>query len=370
MFIHELKDIPVGSTICIYGTGSRGILLKKYLESKRNDITVKCFLDSYKDNEVIDGVPVFNIDSFEKAKFDYDIIVLASSYWQEILADLNTRNISKAKILGLHFATCLASLEDADKYSCDYFAENPDGYEKFKDKVLELFEQQEDKELFQKIYDIRKGKYPHSSLEQNQRFEEVLHQYLHYINKDAIGTIIDGGVYDGAGLDMFLHHLSSVQKIYGFEPLKDLYCNSLPLVLDGDELSKIEVLPMALSDKKSTMNIAVNLHGSTLTEAETQDSIAVETISIDEFVQEKGISKVDFIKLDVENAEMSVLQGAMNTINKHRPQMAISIYHSTNQFFGIPLFLADNLNDYTYRIKHYSMNLADTVLYAIPNEKL
>ncbi len=45
----------------------------------------------------------------------------------------------------------------------------------------------------------------------------------------------------------------------------------------------------------------------------------IETMTLDGYCSESGISRVDFIKCDVEGSELLVLEGAKNTIRHHRP---------------------------------------------------
>jgi FkbM family methyltransferase len=57
-----------------------------------------------------------------------------------------------------------------------------------------------------------------------------------------------------------------------------------------------------------------------------QDSFQVvvaETKSVDQLVEELSLKKVDFIKIDVEGAELDVLQGATGTFNKFSPLIAM-----------------------------------------------
>jgi hypothetical protein len=77
---------------------------------------------------------------------------------------------------------------------------------------------------------------------------------------------------------------------------------------------------------------------------------------------------VDFIKLDVEGAELDVLKGAREVLKRDRPQLAVCIYHKKEDLFRIPLFLSGVLKNYKYRLGHYSSTFWDTVWYAIPQE--
>lgn len=46
----------------------------------------------------------------------------------------------------------------------------------------------------------------------------------------------------------------------------------------------------------------------------------VKAISVDEFVSKNDIKSVDFIRCDTEGSEMLILNGATNTIEKHKPK--------------------------------------------------
>ena len=48
---------------------------------------------------------------------------------------------------------------------------------------------------------------------------------------------------------------------------------------------------------------------------------------------------INFIKADIEGAEMSMLRGATRIIKKHSPTIAICLYHKKDDFWEIPSFI-------------------------------
>jgi len=93
------------------------------------------------------------------------------------------------------------------------------------------------------------------------------------------------------------------------------------------------------------------------------------TLSIDDFMERNKVSKVDFIKMDIESAELPTLKGAIKTLSKHKPKLAISIYHSMDEFVDIPAYL-DSLNlGYKFYLGHYTIHAEETVIYAIADKK-
>ncbi len=53
----------------------------------------------------------------------------------------------------------------------------------------------------------------------------------------------------------------------------------------------------------------------------------VDMITIDHFVKEYGLHKVDFIKADIEGAERDMLRGATDTLKRYAPKLSICEYH-------------------------------------------
>lgn len=92
------------------------------------------------------------------------------------------------------------------------------------------------------------------------------------------------------------------------------------------------------------------------------------TVSIDDFVSRNNIPKVDFIKMDIEGAEPLALKGAINTIKKFKPKLAISIYHGMNDFVNIPAWLMELDSDYVFYVGHYKIFDQETVLFAKPRK--
>ncbi len=91
-----------------------------------------------------------------------------------------------------------------------------------------------------------------------------------------------------------------------------------------------------------------------------------DTLSVDDYVESKNLTKVDFIKMDIEGAEQLAIEGAMRTIKKYRPKLAISIYHSLEDFVEIPLKLNDLNLGYEFYLDHYTIHRSETILYALP----
>lgn len=88
--------------------------------------------------------------------------------------------------------------------------------------------------------------------------------------------------------------------------------------------------------------------------------------SIDDFVREHNVPRVDFIKMDIEGSELAALIGAQQVIGQFRPRLAVSLYHRPSDFFEIPLWLSDCFPWYDLHLEHYTIHHEETVLFASP----
>ena len=69
------------------------------------------------------------------------------------------------------------------------------------------------------------------------------------------------------------------------------------------------------------------------------------------------------IKYDVEGAEIEALKGSKETIIKHLPNLAVSLYHKPEHLFKIPLLIKSwNLN-YRFYLRLHEYNTYGLVLY-------
>ncbi len=93
------------------------------------------------------------------------------------------------------------------------------------------------------------------------------------------------------------------------------------------------VIPMnfAASDTNSTMRLYNHGQSGMHSITERSDSyVEIESRKLDDVLTEQGIDRVDFLKIDAEGAEPLILLGAAQTINKHRPFIAME-YHSEKE---------------------------------------
>ena len=177
--------------------------------------------------------------------------------------------------------------------------------------------------------------------------------------------IIDAGAFTG---DTSLP-LSKITKknVYAFEPFNDSF-ELLKMNIEKNNIKNIIPINKSLGNINGDRILYLsknNFQGitsdSSIRSYDTE--LHVQEITIDKFVKDNDLN-VGYITVDVEGAEMNLLEGAINTIKSQKPILLISIYHKIDDFFNIIPWVANlNLN---YRFEIFKEQpwpfLADTVV--------
>jgi hypothetical protein len=103
-----------------------------------------------------------------------------------------------------------------------------------------------------------------------------------------------------------------------------------------------------------------------LTGDEQVEMLRLPLQSVDALVRERQIPHIDFLKIDVEGADLGVLEGAAETISTQRPRLAIACYHKPDDLVIIPDFIASLGVAYTWYLQCSTMTDIDTVAFAVP----
>lgn len=178
--------------------------------------------------------------------------------------------------------------------------------------------------------------------------EIVFSNSVHYLIEGFIpereAVVIDVGVFDGGTSAIFA---DMGYKVYGFEMDKKNYEKSLKVA----EEKNFVLESFGLGSCKQTIHYtATGSAGSNLT---TSGNDTAEIITLDSYVNEKKLSRVDFLKMDVEGAELEVLRGAVTTIARFKPILAISVYHKPDDFWTLMNFVKSIRSDYEFVLRQF-----------------
>lgn len=192
------------------------------------------------------------------------------------------------------------------------------------------------------------------------------------ISADEGDVVLDiGGCWGDTAL-YFASKVGENGKVYSFEFIPDnIKLFNINTSLNENLLPRINLIQQPVYNEPNVpIYFKDNGPGSSV-QFQPFDGQSGETITttIDSFVNEKKLSNVDFIKMDIEGAEMSALEGGIETIRKFRPKLAIAIYHSLDDFFNIPNWILALGLDYEIYIDHYTIHAEETICFAKPKAR-
>lgn len=169
-------------------------------------------------------------------------------------------------------------------------------------------------------------------------------------------VVIDIGAHLGVIAMSISHSLNNAGKIYAFEPTPNTF-SLLCRIVKLNKCSTIIPINKAVSDRNETLsfyidnNLGSNANSLVSKNERNRQSIDVETITIDQFVTENKINKIDFLKIDAEGSELSVLKGAIKTLKNHKPLAILAIHPRLISNNG------DNIKDIYLLLKSLNYNI-------------
>jgi len=178
--------------------------------------------------------------------------------------------------------------------------------------------------------------------------------------------VIDGGGCYGDTALYFADRVGESGRVFSFEFVaQNLEVMAENLALNPTCAAHIEVVHKALFDVSGQeLSFAPDGAG-TKVQAASEETTRVITTSIDDFVAQKELPRVDFIKMDIEGSELPALRGAAATLARDKPKLAIAAYHNPEDLIVLPEYLASLDLGYRLYLDHFTVHNEETVLFAV-----
>ncbi|MBF0440428.1 MAG: FkbM family methyltransferase [Oligoflexales bacterium] len=357
-----IEKLGQSKYLCLFGAGIFGISTMQRLNSIGVKVDFFCDNNSSVWGSVISS-GIRCIPPTELVKYKSDISVVITATKAEAISR-QLRDISISRIYGID------SLK-IDGWS--YFRSA--GPHSLKSNILNLLEIVHDSRSRDIIFNIVAAKVKHKCLcDSYGQFLGLFgsinspQQYFtdEIFNLSDSEVFVDAGAFDGDTLQEFLKIKGNrFSKIIAFEPEKENY-----LKLE----SFVENQPVEIRNKISLHNAGISdVGGVSVISFESvnasfeKDPIGsapsreVRLVSLDSHI---GEEKVTFIKMDIEGSELKALRGASSIIRKHRPKLAICVYHRMEHLWEIPMYIKSLVPEYRIHIRHHSPQEFETVCYA------
>lgn len=141
----------------------------------------------------------------------------------------------------------------------------------------------------------------------------------------------------GANLGEMTLHMATLAgsggAVHAFEPVSAVHAR-LAKHVQRNHPGNVQIYKLALSNRNGTLEIScaapdadnqglasiVNSGEKSLTQREH-----IEVRTLDDFVAEQGITRIDLMKIDIQGAEMSLLEGGTKVFNELAPDLFMEI---------------------------------------------
>lgn len=158
-------------------------------------------------------------------------------------------------------------------------------------------------------------------------------------------VVVDAGAFIGDTACYFSRKTGPSGRVYAFEavPASAAFARE-NMRLNGCD--NVEVLELALSDAETTFPLVLNAHFASASclgdsgAAAAGEAVTVQAVPLDAFVAQRG-TRVDFLKADIEGAELAMLHGAQETIREQAPVLALALYHKQEDFWRLPQYISE-----------------------------
>lgn len=164
----------------------------------------------------------------------------------------------------------------------------------------------------------------------------------------ANDTVIEAGAHIGLMTQLFSKLAGKDGLVYTFEP----GINNLTYLRKNISLCSfpnIVLIEKAVSNQNGTAvfyienytgqnnslipdHIGINAYNKNTTD-KNKAVLEVETVTLDSFCSENNISKVDFIKVDIEGAEIMAIGGMIEMLRKYKPSFMFEVTQNSKEIF-------------------------------------
>lgn len=343
MFVNQaiegFEESIKNNNLFIFGASNAGKKAITYCEKHNYKVTFVVDNNPNKWGKQFNGYKIISPEKLLEYDLNHVVVLIASVYLKEItkqLIDMEIENIFSAHLCKMIETRKLSPLSVYD-------------IRKAKELKL-LVADEKSRETIDKIVELRnKGI--------NNLFE--VFSGRQYFQKDIFDfsdeVFLDCGSYMGEEID-YLNGLNcGNHKIYAFEPDKKNFD-----VINKKYYNYKNIICINKGVWSESCELHFNSMGTDGSMIDDCGSDSIEAVAIDEIINEK----VTFIKMDIEGSELQAIEGAAKIIVKYKPKLAICIYHLDKDLWEIPFKIHSLVADYDIFIRHHSLGLSDTVMYA------
>jgi FkbM family methyltransferase len=150
-------------------------------------------------------------------------------------------------------------------------------------------------------------------------------RFLESIVKEGM-NVIDIGANIGITTVPIAKRIGEAGKLYSFEPVPE-YFDTLRKNLSSNRLDNVRVYELAVTDQVGRLNFYQKGLSSGVIFEEGAKKFEAPATTVDSFLSEERVERIDLINMDCEGSELLVLRGAKETLRRNKVQIFCEIHH-------------------------------------------
>lgn len=347
-----LADLPTRlAGAWLFGAGAIGRSLVWHFRQK--GLQPAGFVDNNPSLQgaVVENLPVISLSDYAAKQPDGLLVLALSKGIREVREQCIARGLGDRLTSHLYCRAALGVCPYGQRMRAKEIEENADAV-----KALSIWDDTASREKFRQLVRFQLL-FDDTDLPP----AEPGHYFSHaYIPKQYWASVVDAGAFDGDTLRDFLIASDNLfDAYYAFEPDPVNFQKLALSVPAGDNRIRLYNLGLAAQPGSAYMRGFGTLLSNIGDGGETETRLD----SLDNVL---GNSRVTLIKVDIEGYEPYALVGAIKTINRDHPALALSLYHQVDHLWSLPLWVRDLNLGYRLRIGCHGDLYSEAVCYAVP----
>ena len=180
-------------------------------------------------------------------------------------------------------------------------------------------------------------------------------------------TVVDAGAYVGDTLEEYVKRDKNGSiKIYAFEPFDEMRTKlgtRVARLKKEYPLKEDDIVIIAGGVGAENKTVKFQKKFGAMLQPDEDGDVELQVYQLDDYFKDKPPFTV--LKADIEGGEMDMLKGAKGMICRYKPKMAISLYHSVEEFYKIIEYVHQIAPEYRLFVRNHMFDYRETILYCI-----
>jgi FkbM family methyltransferase len=358
----------------IFGAGANGRLFLKGM--KLSGITVDAFIDQMGSHSEIDGVPVLKPDAIaEKSEWQLFCAVFPQALVKPSNRALKSSEEQLRQLGFFHVESFSETLHSFPAIMKGYFESHhlwmhsdPEVMVNREaiDRLRPLLSDELSVQLLEQWIAWRSSQSMGHYIEPDGQCEYFPQNIPQLFPQQPL-HFIDCGAYIGDTVeDLYQLWSGKIESVTCFEPdfynLQQLH-QILARLQYSTQQGYCHIYPCGVGLETEILSFSGGQGSSSamvISQKSGEGKALVSVVSLD---QTMSLSQPNYIKMDIEGAELKALQGAKELIATQAPSLAICLYHKPEDLWEVPLYLHQIQPEYKMYIRTHDHLGLSTVLY-------